>query len=467
MLNNTGHFRIVARPKDVESRFSLLVVDGEGKPHLPLTRFYDHIVRGLSDGAARTYLNTLLPYFRYLSTDEWRRHRGDQWDSPPEAVQESVRDYLVDSLACKVQWRDTYEQVFLTARSPSTVRVFLCALKLFYQVMRQTQCYPYPHPLLDSVAHVLREIEQEQLQAEQQRSRMPQESGVEEPMSRRSSENYFRLVEDEWVAQPIDNPKLHAQLVEGFKQARISLRDQIVIRIAYESGARIGEILQLTVGDWRKRGMKQEALACSKGSRGRRIKTIRFHMTTAKMLREYINTARAQLDQTHRRLDDLSNADPLFLSQRRKPYSYEAFKPHWYRLCTTLKIDLNIHGLRHWYITQEMLLIVEQTRSAGEFKQKREELVRYMAWRNPDTIKAYEHIFSDVRHANTQDQLHRKWYEADLRYETQGNLEVSSEPSPNRLVPVTSLDKKDTTTLPAESEHGWDVLLALGGSKNA
>jgi integrase len=342
MLNNTGHFRIVARPKDVESRFPLLVVDGEGKPHLPLTRFYDHIVRGMSDGAARTYLNALLPYFRYLSTDEWRQRRGDQWNSPPEAVQQSVRDYLVDSLACKVRCRSTYEQVFLTARSPSTVHVFLCALKLFYQMMRRTQWYPYPHPLLDSVAHVLREIEQEQIQAEHQHARMPQESGVEEPRAPRSSENDFRVVEDEWVAQSIDNPNLHAQLVGGFKQAQTSLRDQIVIRIAYESGARIGEILPLTVGDWRQRGMKQEALACSKGSRGRRIKTIRFHMTTAKMLREYINTDRARLDQTYRRLDELSNTDPLFLSQRRKPYSYEAFKPHWYRLCTMLKIDLNI-----------------------------------------------------------------------------------------------------------------------------
>jgi integrase len=43
---------------------------------------------------------------------------------------------------------------------------------------------------------------------------------------------------------------------KGFQLVQLSLRDQIVVRMAYESGARIREILRLTVGDWRKRGAK-------------------------------------------------------------------------------------------------------------------------------------------------------------------------------------------------------------------
>jgi hypothetical protein len=87
-----------------------------------------------------------------------------------------------------------------------------------------------------------------------------------------------------------------------------------------------------------------------------------------------------------------------------------------------------------------------------------------MAWRNPDTMKAYEHIFSEGRHANTQDQLHRKWYEADLQYEAQGKPDAFPEPA-NRSVPATSLHKEGT--LAVESEHGWGTLLALGGKKDA
>src|SRR5258708_30589995 len=159
MLNKTDLFRVVPRPEGVTSRYSLVVVDGEGRPHLPLTRFYEKALQGLSDGTARTYLHALLPYFGYLNTNNWRRHRGDRWDSVPEAVQESIRDYLVECLACRGQRKDVYELVSLTAQSPSTVRVFLSSLKLFYHVMRWMKYYPHPHPLIDSVTQVLREIE--------------------------------------------------------------------------------------------------------------------------------------------------------------------------------------------------------------------------------------------------------------------------------------------------------------------
>src|SRR5260370_5423979 len=97
-------------------------------PHLPLTTFYHHIQQQLSDGAARTYLNSLRPYFAYLTMDEWRQRRGDRWDSDPEAVQESVRDYLLRYLGCKVRQRQRHEEVSLTVHSPSTVRIFLAAL---------------------------------------------------------------------------------------------------------------------------------------------------------------------------------------------------------------------------------------------------------------------------------------------------------------------------------------------------
>jgi hypothetical protein len=109
MFQIAGVFHAVPRPEGVTSRYSLVVVDGGGRPHLPLTRFYDLALQGLSDGAARTYLNVLLPYFGYLATDDWRHHRGDRWDCPPEAVQQSVHDYLVYKLSCKVRWRETYE----------------------------------------------------------------------------------------------------------------------------------------------------------------------------------------------------------------------------------------------------------------------------------------------------------------------------------------------------------------------
>jgi len=158
MVKNQHLFHAVRRPAGSVSRYPLIVVDGNGFPHLPLTQFYHLALQFLAEGTVRTYLQTLLPYFIYLATDGWRSQRGDQWDSNPEAVRESVRDYLIHQLHCKARPHDTHELVFLTGRSPSTVRIFLSALKQFYTIARRAGWYRYAHPLVDSTLLLLQEV---------------------------------------------------------------------------------------------------------------------------------------------------------------------------------------------------------------------------------------------------------------------------------------------------------------------
>jgi hypothetical protein len=110
-----------------------------------------------------------------------------------------------------------------------------------------------------------------------------------------------------------------------------------------------------------------------------------------------------------------------------------------------------------------MRLIGETTQSAGALKQKHEELVRYMAWRNPDTLKAYEHIFTEMRHAATQDQLHKRWYEEDLRYE-QESSDLASQPLPVKEPRMGPADGQDSAR---QQPDGWDDFLALGGMTHA
>ena len=434
------------------------MVDEKGIPHLPLTTFYQHMQQQLSDGAARTYLNSLRPYFSYLAADEWRQRRGDRWDSDPEAVQESVREYLLRHLGCKVRRRQSYEEVSLTAHSPNTVHIFLAALKQFSFVMGYLDWYAYPHPLLDAAAQVLLEVEREEHDAASKRPTMPQQSGVEEPEDYHPSENLFRLIKDEWIPHPIDNPDLPKQLMAGFKRAKLCVRDQIVVRMAFESGARIGELLHLTVGDWRERGGNQEARACSKGSRGRRVKVIRFSDVTARMLREYLNTDRATLDGGQRRLELLENDDRLFLSQRGKPYTYEAFKPHWYRLCAVVGLAMGVHALRHWYTTQAMRVIAETAKTSAELELRKEELVRYMAWRSPDTLRAYEHYFKGIQHYVIQDQIHCRLAD-DMAVYAQTSRQQVPEASPSKQISATK------SAFEQPESDGWSTLLALGGAQ--
>jgi hypothetical protein len=460
-MGKPQQFHAVRRPKDLSSPYTLVVVDGNGIPHLPLTVYYHELQRYLADGTAKTYLAALLPYFTYLVADSWRRERQDHWDSPPDAVRESVRDFLVEQLHCKAQPRETYQLVVQTSKSPSTVHVFLCALKQFYHLARRKEWYSYAHPLTDPTASLMQDIEAEERRVAGLRPRMPQCSGVEEPRAVFVSDNYFKLVHDTWQPQPIDNPYLHRLLHQGFQGAGLCPRDQLVVRIAYESGARIREILRLTIGDWRKRGSKQEAWAFSKGSHGRRVKVIRWSSETTKMLLAYVNTERLEISGQSRRLDALDDGDPLFLSRRGNPYDYDSFKKHWYKLCAVLQLDLNIHALRHWFVTQEIRLICETAKEPGDIERGKEDLVRYMAWRSPETLQCYEHYFDEIRHAELQDRLHTRWAEDNARY-VQDATDITSARTSFSRTPSCPPGPKD---LPREEE--WGTLLELGGYAHA
>jgi hypothetical protein len=467
MFQSTNAFRCIHRPEGVAGSYLHIVVDVGGNPHLPLTRFYNKVNQWLSQGTARAYLNSLLPFFTYITTDEWRKQRGDQWDSPPEAIQQCVRDYLMYRLGCQVRPKETYALVFLTAQSPNTVHIFLAALKLFYTIMLLEERYAYSHPLLDASTRLLREIEREE---GMRQHRMPQISGIEEPDLPYPSENIFRLNKEEWTVQPVEDPQLGRKLIHGFAQANFCLRDQIVVRMALETGARIREILRLTVGDWRALGCNQEVRALSKGSRGRRVKKLRFSSTTARMLRQYLNTDRAVLDREGRRLDHLDDVDPLFLSQRHHPYDYEAFKPHWKKLCQAAQVPLNIHGMRHWYTTQAIRIIALTAQNEAEIVLRKEELVRYMAWRSPETLKTYEKYFQGKQHYMIQDSVHQSLEEDVATYL---NKQEDSPPLSKRKQRQPALPSHDLSSRSLSSDEnkppqklvGWANLLALGGTQ--
>lgn len=450
-------FRCVARPQGVKSRYRVVVVDGRGDPHYALTEFAFQMEQILTEGAARTYVRALLPYFTYLSRDEDLCMNGTDgksaWECDPEVVRESVRSYIVERLRCQTRRYQSYEVIGGKEGSTSTVRVFLAALKHFYQLACRVGWYASANPLTETASAFLQEVEASERRAAGMRPRMPAISGVEMPRRRRSSDNYFRLQEEEWIPEPIDDPGLPARLMQGMRLARWGLRDQIVVRMAYESGARIREILCLTVGDWRVRGWKQEATTCSKGSRGRRVKVIRFSPETVRMLRAYVNTERCRWDGHQRRLEQLEDHDPLFVSRRGRAYDYEAFKPHWYALCAKVGIELNIHGLRHWYVTQAMRQVSESAQTPEEVQRGKEDLIRYMGWRSAETLGAYEHYFQAERHARIQDLVYQRVEEATVAALCQA--EQSVQPSAHV--------QSDGTQV-AVVQDGWAMLLALGGT---
>lgn len=195
-----------------------------------------------------------------------------------------------------------------------------------------------------------------------------------------------------WVSELLDYPDLPNRMLAAAEQAQFCLRDQVILRIVCDSGARPSEVIQLTVGQWRTRGCRQEVLIAYKGSRDQGARLLRFRPVTAKLLLSYINGERKQYDPQHRELKLLADMDPLFLSRNQRAYTYKALLPHWRRLCQVTGFSFPLRGLRIWYVLQLLRKIHERTSNRTELDRLKDELVQYMGWSSSRPLDEYQHF---------------------------------------------------------------------------
>jgi site-specific recombinase XerD len=321
-------------------------------------------------------------------------------------------------MGCKLKRFHTYEEVRVTEHSAKTVKLFFAVLKRFYLFAVGEGWYNYDDPLISHLAYVLHQTQVEALHAlhnqhplggngQQATATDPAWPGQTEPGM------YFRLVRKRWEPRPIRDQDLPRQLQAAMHLAKLSLRDQIVVRILYEAGPRVSEVAGLTVGGWRTSQCRCEAEVRNKGSLGVLTKTVGFSSTTSRLLHRYMTGERRRLDPLRRSLVQLDDDDPVFLSHRRKPYSRAAFMPHWYRLCRAGGMRMRVHELRHWHVTQAMTMIYEQTHSAHDLALGKERLKHYMAWQSEETMRGYEHATQARDHlSRVLHPLHEKWNRA-------------------------------------------------------
>jgi integrase len=468
-------FRIVTR-KGADSQYPVLVFDLENRLHFPLTIFATEAVKRSSTGTARTYLNAILPFFSWLETNEWQKRSGRRWDDAPEQIRRAIQDYLIARLKCKLKEHHAgFQLVSLTAGTRSTVRVFLSAFKLYYRVMRAQGLYHYDNPLVDGLSTALAEVE-EHLAENDPGPRMPQISGVVAPKKKqRLSDSYFKLVGEVWVPQVIDDPQLPARILASGQRIGWRLREQCIVRILFESGGRVSEVVGQTLGDWVARGMLQETQAFSKGSHGKRVKFLRFSAATAKLLRRYCDTERRQLDFHHYALDDYLQAArsekldlyeaPLFLSRHKTPLTPKTFRDYyWNPACQSAGIEADVHQARHWYVTQIVRSIYETVHSEADVQRRLRELIEYMGWKSGwETLEAYQHYFDPQRHAEIQDQLHQR-----LEVSLQQSLRDKMHAVPDHTSHQQTNDSiENTDQLVSESERDADLeyLFTLGGQR--
>lgn len=454
-------YHCCARPAEVSHGHPYLVFDCQGDLHLPLTVFAKEAHTRLAPSSVKKYLTGILPFFTWVDTDPWQRKSNHRWTDPPEVLREMIRDYLVSQLRCRMRARqDRGEWIQAGEESLSAVRILLAALKLFYRIAKAHDYYQYTNPLIGSFADTVDEAREqlERCDDGSARPKMPESSGVDEPRrTRRLTDCYFILL-DTWIPQVVTDVTLPAKIraggqmlneqrkAEGKPGNAWGLREECFVSLLFETGARVSEIMALTLDDWYSRGLKDTAWARNKGSRKRRAKFLRFSEQTVKLLKRYFNTERKAVDPHHYTLDDylhlaeqgeISLATiPLFLSRYATAWTVASFRTHyWKKACAATKIDMDLHQCRHWYVNQALIEIHEQARKGAiTVERGTEELIAYMHWRSGEKVlKAYNHFFQPANHAAVQNGIFKKLRSLDKK---QARL-----PKQEELQPVSSLDQ--------------------------
>lgn len=92
------------------------------------------------------------------------------------------------------------------------------------------------------------------------------------------------------------------------------------------------------------------------------------------------------------------------------------------------ELSLNPHKARHWFVTSRLREIHNISNSEAEIEQRKNELVKYMKWKNPDTIKTYEHHFDEVKHREAHDRMLESMEKEEKEYEKQHKTSKKSKP---------------------------------------
>jgi len=396
------------------SDFPIQVIRADGLPDLALTTFANRMLTMLSCGTVRGYVREVLAFVNWAARDsvaatqEWRAF------GEPREVRNLLREYLTVVGECRILQRpDTMglrtTYVNVSDQTRINVGMLLAALKKMYEILADTGMYPFANPLVHADAEqAIKDFHRGQraaLEAALGRPPMPPLSGVDAPPADiRLSENYFRLVHREWVPKAIDDPEFPGTVYRAGQAYGWSIRELCAVRMLFESGARISEVFDLTAADWSASDFTNHFLARSKGSHGRRVKTILVSSITTKLLRKYFDHHRRSLAEERLTVGDLPvlrRKAPerlwdmhLFTTVRGRPMTARLFRDHyWKPALHDAGIDADPHLCRHWFVTNALRHLEQGASSEADLARRKQELIQYMGWRSGErTLQAYEHV---------------------------------------------------------------------------
>ncbi len=389
--------------------YETIFVNHSGLPIVPLTEWYRLRAELGPDSTRNTYLTCLMPFLTFLE------EQACPWNAPPEQLRPVLIAFHRDRLGCQIHPRRDGAGIEVvptrdTPLRPSTLQVLRAALRDFYLVLKDAGLYAFTNPLS---SETLVALKREQIRALANRG-APEHAGIREEtheQSRRRPTAFIRHPKaQEW------EPELRRELAdvrEGIHNVldamldshEVSPREKAVLELLQNTGARLHEIVLMTVGGYRNEGIAGQAKVVSKGSMGREMKTIYFahNPKTEQALVTYIDQVRPLHDpKGRRRLADMENHEPLFLTERGTPYSVKAFYYHWYchyrPLQSKCPVRFSPHDIRHLFITEFLIRLKLACRAGTDqfdeegYVQAREAFGSLvMGWRSVNTINIYDH----------------------------------------------------------------------------
>lgn len=403
---------------NVQSKYSILVFNRENELFLPLTEFYYYQQKRINESSALSYLITLERFFSWLAKSSNYQGTRVKWSDSHMAIRTAVENYLIYQMGCKLRSKENFQYVIMTKKSPQTINHFLAAIKSFYKTALHLKLYEFQNPLVDADYSIsIGSFSPTSIR--ENKPRLPKIAGTEIPSDssyRSQSDSYFKLVANDWKPNIIADHDLPYIIYRAGSEIGWSLRDEVVIRMLFETGARINEILELTLGDYRQRINQYEIATLNKGSEKRRIKFLRFSQDTLKLLMRYVNGERKTYAHEKQSFTKLSDSEVIFLTRRGDPYNYNAFYSQWSKIITQAKIKMNIHKTRHWFVTNMIRNIYDTASDGGEIEMKKNELINYMKWKDPETIKVYEHYFNEALFREIHENMAKKMQEYEKEY---------------------------------------------------
>jgi hypothetical protein len=441
-------FRKIAGSSD--GRYEVLIVDGSGRPVSPLCEWYRLRKQPGPNGTRRTYLNFLQPFFAYLLA------RGYAWNAAPEQIRHYVKAFLLEDVACQVSRDTTLDgyRIELTGSSPlsaSSLRVLLAAIRDFYAVMAEAGLYAYANPMC---SELLQRWKRERSKVIANRG-APEHAGIR-PESWHETHRFpiafFRQRRgDVWKPDvALTSEQIQERMntdLDWMTMHALTMRDRLVFMILRETGARLSEVLSMTAGGYRKAKDPYQAYVTNKGSYGREEKLIRLSQPIEAALVRYVRTERAKLDPKGRkRLSQLDDADPIFLTRRRTQYTRDAFYVHWRKLFAARppqivdgqelpRLAYAPHDLRHLRVTG-WLTKIREVEDPDRAQILRRCVQRWMAWRSPLTILCYDHSFSE----REEDEVFAAFQQETERqagaYDTGRQSTTRGQPGERQLEPV-------------------------------